>query len=184
VHTKAEFEVIEIVEGTTLYQEFLVLDWEFDNRDIINLKKHKMTFESVEYWVIVPLDPSKGERFIETTFLDLEEISQLYITTARDEDYVNPTGDGILSWKSITSCVSDSYTCLENWKQRLDNVSTRGCPRIDRTVRWVGTEIREPSSFHGVNDLEAFLACYEEEVLENQRLLALDIALKATPIGW
>jgi hypothetical protein len=56
--------------------------------------------------------------------------------------------------------------------------------RIDRAVRWVGTEIREPPSFHGVNDLEAFLTHYEDEVLENQRLLALDIALKATPARW
>jgi hypothetical protein len=45
-------------------------------------------------------------------------------------------------------------------------------------------EIREPPSFHGVNDLEVFLTQYEDEVLENQRLLALDIALKATPARW
>jgi hypothetical protein len=56
--------------------------------------------------------------------------------------------------------------------------------RIDCTVRWVGTEIREPPSFHGLNDLEEFLTNYEEEVLENQRLLALDIALKETPARW
>jgi hypothetical protein len=41
------------------------------------------------------------------------------------------------------------------------------CTRIDYVVRWVGTEIREPPSFHGVNDLEEFLTKYEEEVLEN-----------------
>jgi hypothetical protein len=51
-------------------------------------------------------------------------------------------------------------------------------------VRWVGIEIREPLNFHGVNDLEELLTCYEDEVLENQRLLALDIALKATPSIW
>jgi hypothetical protein len=73
---------------------------------------------------------------------------------------------------------------LENWQQRLHEVSTRRCARIDRAVRWVGTEIREPPSFHGVNDLEEFLTKYEEEVLENQRLLSLDIALKATPARW
>jgi hypothetical protein len=32
--------------------------------------------------------------------------------------------------------------------------------------------------------LETFLAQYEDEVLENQRLLALDLALKATPARW
>jgi hypothetical protein len=184
VRTKADFEVIEIVDDTTPYPTLLGLDWAFDNQAIINLKTQKMTFESGEYRVIVPLDPSEGERFVEPTCLDLEEINQLYRTTARDEDYVNPTADGVLSWWSITSCATDSDTGLENWKQRLHEVSMRRCARIDRAVRWVGTEIREPPSFHGINDLETFLAQYEDEVSENQRLLALDIALKATPARW
>jgi hypothetical protein len=51
-------------------------------------------------------------------------------------------------------------------------------------MRWVGTEIREPPNFHGVNDLEAFLTWYEDEVLENQRLLTRDISLKETPTIW
>jgi hypothetical protein len=45
-------------------------------------------------------------------------------------------------------------------------------------------EIREPPNFHGVNDIESLLAQYEDEVIENQRLLALNIALKATPARW
>jgi hypothetical protein len=48
----------------------------------------------------------------------------------------------------------------------------------------VGTKIREPSSFHGLNDLEEFLKKKVEEVLDNQRLLNLDIALKETPARW
>jgi hypothetical protein len=73
---------------------------------------------------------------------------------------------------------------LENWQQLLHEVSTRRCARIDRAVTWVGTEIREPPSFHGINNLEEFLTKYEEEVLENQRLLALDISLKETLAIW
>jgi hypothetical protein len=45
--------------------------------------------------VVAPLDPSKGERFVETTCLDLEEINQLYKNITREEDYVNPTIDGV-----------------------------------------------------------------------------------------
>jgi hypothetical protein len=116
--------------------------------------------------------------------LDLEEIIQFYKTTARDEDYINPTLYGIFSWQRITSCALDSDTSLENWKQRLNKVSTRRCARIVCIVRWVGTKIREPSSFHGVNYLESFLTCYEDKVVESQRLLELDIALKATPARW
>jgi hypothetical protein len=73
-----------------------------------------MTFELGEYMFIAPLEPSKGERFVEPTCLDLEEIVQLYRTTTRDEDYVNPTADGVLSWRIITSCATDSDTGLEN----------------------------------------------------------------------
>jgi hypothetical protein len=60
----------------------------------------------------------------------------------------------------------------------------RRCARIDHTVRWVGIEIRESPSFHGLNDLKTFLTQYEDEVLENQRLLELDLAFKATPARW
>jgi hypothetical protein len=98
-----------------------------------------MTFELGEYKVIAPLDPFEGERFVEPTFLDLELIDQLYRAIACDEDYINPTVDGVLSWRIITSCVTYSGTGLENWQQRLHKVSTRICARIDRTVIWVGT---------------------------------------------
>ena len=73
---------------------------------------------------------------------------------------------------------------MESWQQRLHEVSTRRCVRIDRVVIWVGTEIREPSSFHGVNDLEEFQRRYEHEVLENKRMLSLDIEFKETPAIW
>jgi len=97
VRTKAYFKVIEIVDGTTPYPALLGLDWEFDDEAIINLKKRKMTFDSGEYRVIAPLDPSEDEIFVETTYMDLEEINQLYKTTAHKEDYINPTTYGVLS---------------------------------------------------------------------------------------
>jgi hypothetical protein len=71
VHTKEDFEVIEIVDGTKPYPTSLGLYWVFDNEAIINLKTRKMTFESGEYRVITPLDPSEEEMFVELTFLYL-----------------------------------------------------------------------------------------------------------------
>jgi hypothetical protein len=53
-----------------------------------------------------------------------------------------------------------------------------------RALRWDGTEVREPPSFYGQNDLEEFLTKFELEVLESQRLLVLDIPLKETPARW
>ena len=134
------------------------MDWAFDNQAIINLKTRKMTFESGEYRFVVPLDPSEGERFVEPTCLDLEEINQLYRTTTREEDYVNPNAYGVLSWRSIKTCAFESDTEFDNWQQILHEVSTRRCTRIDHAIRWVGTEIMEPPSFHRVIDLEEFLA--------------------------
>jgi hypothetical protein len=45
-------------------------------------------------------------------------------------------------------------------------------------------KIKEPPSFHGVNELEVLLTRYEDEVLENQRLLEFFITLKETPAIW
>jgi hypothetical protein len=42
-------------------------------------------------------------------------VNQLYRTTAQDEDYVNPTVDRVLSWRSINFDMSDSDTRVENW---------------------------------------------------------------------
>ena len=81
VHTMEDFEVIDIVDGTTPYPTLLGLDWKLYNQAIINLNTRKMTFESGEYRVIAPLDLSKGESFVEEFFLDLEEINQLHRTT-------------------------------------------------------------------------------------------------------
>jgi hypothetical protein len=70
VRTKVDFEVIEIVDDTTPYPTLLGLDWVFENQAIINLKTRKMTFESGDYRIISPLDPSEDERFVEPTCLD------------------------------------------------------------------------------------------------------------------
>jgi len=44
----------------------------------------------------VPLDHSEGGRYVESAIekFIIEEINQLYRTTAREEEYVNPTTDG------------------------------------------------------------------------------------------
>jgi hypothetical protein len=116
VCTKEDFEVIEIVDGTTPYPALLGMDWAFENHTIINLKTKKMTFESGDYRVISPLNPLEGEKFVELACLDLEEIIQLYRKTTHDMDYINPTADGVLRWQRITSCTTDSDTELENWQ--------------------------------------------------------------------
>ena len=51
-------------------------------------------------------------------------------------------------------------------------------------LRWIGSRVREPPTFYGQNNLEEFLRKFELEVLDSQRLLVLNISLKATPARW
>jgi hypothetical protein len=181
VCTMADFEVIDIVDNTTPYPTLLGLDWEFHNQDIINLKTKKIIFESREYRVISPLDPSKGGTYIEPASENfiIEEITNLYITNTCEEYYINPKTYGIISWRSISSCALDSDTVLENWQQCLHDISTRRCARMMHALRWVGTEVREPPTFYGQNDLEEFLVKFELDFFFlNQRSLVLDMAFK------
>jgi hypothetical protein len=63
-------------------------------------------------------------------------------------------------------------------------VSTRRCARLTREVRWIGTTVNNLPTFDGLNPLETFLSNFEESVPMQQRLLAMDEALKATPTRW
>jgi hypothetical protein len=130
VRTMEDFEVIDIVENTSPYPTLLGLDWPFDNQDIINLKTINMIFESGKYIFILPLYPSEGGRYVEpaTENILTEDVNQLYRTTVHEEDYVNPIVDGILSWRSISSCAYN--TGLEKWQKRLCELSTRRCTRM------------------------------------------------------
>jgi hypothetical protein len=91
VHTMADFEVIDIVKYTSQYPTLLGLDWAFDDQDIINFKTRKMIFDSREYRVIAPLDPSEGGKYVEpaTDNILTEDVNQLYKTIMREEDYIN-----------------------------------------------------------------------------------------------
>jgi hypothetical protein len=79
------------------------------------LKEIKVIFESGEYKVIAPLDHLEGGRYLEPTMdnILIEYVNQLYRTTMCEEDYINPSVDGMLSWRSISSCASYYDTGLE-----------------------------------------------------------------------
>jgi hypothetical protein len=63
-------------------------------------------------------------------------------------------------------------------------VSTRRCDRLTREVHCIGTTISNLPTFDGLNPLESFLMDFEEIIPTQQRLLAMDEALKATPARW
>jgi hypothetical protein len=97
-----------------------------------------------------------------------------------EEYYINPTTDGILNWRSIISCASNSNKGLEKWQKQLHELSTSRCARMTHALRWVGIEVREPPTFYGLNDLQEFLIKFEVEVMENKRLPQLDLSKRYT----
>jgi hypothetical protein len=99
-----EFEFIEIMGDKDPYPTLLSIDWAYENYAIINLKKDTITFEAEGIKVVQPLDPYVGPRYTEPTDNNMEEedLDQLYIvTTGTRNDYINPTTDGSISWRSI-----------------------------------------------------------------------------------
>ena len=68
-----------------------------------------MSLERNGIRVIGPLDPTLGPRYIEliTAEEEARNIDVVYQLTATQEDYVNPTNDGMLNWHCESSCVFD-----------------------------------------------------------------------------
>ena len=70
-----------------------------------------MTFEAEGIKVVQPLDPYVGPRNTKPTYNNMEgeELDELYTVTAGTRNnYINPTADGSVSWRSIQSVDEDS----------------------------------------------------------------------------
>ena len=93
---------------------------------IINLKKRSMVFESEGTWEIVPLDPAEGKRYTEPMHEE-EEMDHIYKLTMKDEDWINPTADGVLYWENDSELFSDFDEEIDNWQNRLHDVSALCC---------------------------------------------------------
>jgi len=69
-----------------------------------------MIFKKKSLRVVIPLDPAKGVCYTELVHDDGsdDELDCIYKITTQDQDWVNPTADGRISWKRAGSCTSDS----------------------------------------------------------------------------
>jgi hypothetical protein len=65
VHNIEYFEVIKIVYGRKPYLVLVLLDWDLDNKTIIDLQKREMIFEVLYMRATAPLDPTEGRRYVE-----------------------------------------------------------------------------------------------------------------------
>jgi hypothetical protein len=104
--------------------------------------------------------------------------------TGRKDDYINPTADGELSWRSICSFYTDSEAALERWQNRQHEVSSRRCSYISKLVHWIGSELRDPPRFYDTGSVNIFVEEMEERVPEEQRVQTMDAVVKGTPARW
>jgi hypothetical protein len=166
VRTFVDFKVIEIVDDSCPYPVLLGIDWDFNKFIVVDLKKRRMTFEGDDLRVIAPLDMDEGRRYAEPIREEdhAYELENIYKLTARQQDYINPTTDGNLSWRSDNACSSDLEESLENWQNKMYEVSAWLCARLTRGVRWISRTVSNFPTFDGLNHLETFLLEFEEIV--------------------
>ena len=106
-----------------------------------------MTFEGHNIRIIAPLDPTQGPRYTELICVDdhddlheeTRDVDDLYKVTSSQDNYVNPTMEGALSWRYDSSCTSDSDEGLENWQNRMHELSGMRCARLTKSLHWIST---------------------------------------------
>ena len=179
VCTFVDFEVIEIIGDSRPYPALLSIDWAIGSKAVIDLKRRQMTFEDAQIRVIAPLDPYQGPRYIEPIRAEEEahNIDSLYQMTANQNDYINPTAEGNISWRCDSSCASDSDVGLENWQNRLYEVLARRCTYLTKSLRWIRAELKDISSFDGLVDVNDFLYQFEQQGPHEQRTVAMDLVV-------
>jgi len=113
--------------------------------------------------------------------MEQDVLDQLYTMNAgKHVDSINPTIDGSIIWQSIQSMNEYSEANFDNWKQgRYENFSRR-CTTIS-LVRWIGDEIGNYPIYDGTSYLHNFFIDMEENIVAEQRVSTLDIALRSSP---
>ena len=127
---------------------------------IINLKNRSTVFENNITRVIVPLDPKEGERYTEIVHGE-EEVDHILKLTAWNEDWINPTMEGVLYWEADSECFSDSNEEMENWKNQLDDVLALQYLRVTRDFCCISLEVRDISHFDESGSIKEFLRIVE-----------------------
>ena len=92
------------------YPALLGIDSAIYNHIIINFNKMILSFEDDEMRVVSPMDPLEGKRYVEPVYSEGQGdyLDQIYNVTTLKGDCIHPTADGNLSWRSASSCMSDS----------------------------------------------------------------------------
>lgn len=153
------------MDETNPYPALLGLNWAIDMGGIISLKRRSMIFENDGTWVIVPLDPVEGERYTKHV-CEGDDINHIYKMIAWDEDWINPTTDGMLNWEKDSLCFSDLDGNMENQQNWLHDVSVLRCLKITKNFQCISLEVRELPYIDGFGSVKEFLAALEKAVPE------------------
>ena len=55
---------------------------------------------------------------------------------------------------------------------------------MTKSLRWIGTEIKDIPLFDGLAYVSDFLQQFAQEIPHEQRMVAIDLAVRATPTRW
>ena len=151
---------------------------------VINLKRSKMILENKSLRVVVPLDPTKGMRYTEPMRDEDsdDELDCIYQITAQDQDWVNPTVDGRISWDCDSSWMSGSDEEIEWWKNWLHEVTTLNCNMMIISLQHMTTEVRKLQANDGATNGEDFINHYGTSIIE-QKWHGASKGVLRTP-GW
>ena len=69
------------------------------------------------------------------------------------EDYIHPTIDGELGFRRASSAFFNSNDALENWQNKLYEVSFRKCGLITQSLHHIETETVELPIYEGLPEL-------------------------------
>ena len=125
-----------------------------------------MTFDNQDIRVITPTDPNEGRMYIE--IVKDEFFKRWDHAYNISEDYIHPNADGELGWHSDSSVSFNLDDALENWQNRMHEVSARKCGLITQLLCHVAIEIVELPIYEGLPKLSAFLMEFEEMVSSPQ----------------
>ena len=123
--TYAEFDVIEIFNESGSFLAMLGIGWDNENLAVINFNKRVMNFKNRDMQIIFPLYSNEGRRYVKPV---KEEFMGGWDNAYNiSEDHIDAIVDGEIGWRSPIYASSDSKDALDNWKNRIHEVSIQIC---------------------------------------------------------
>jgi hypothetical protein len=109
-----------------------------------------------------------------------QSLRNIYKITGSREDYINPTTNGYLSWRSVKSYDTNSEEAMERWKNKLYEVFTRRCAHMSVEER---KEEIGPYCYDGSELVDTFIT-WIQHIPEHQRPCTLDTILIGIISQW